>query len=325
MNTPLIPNTTIGQHDPARRERLLALIDAASRHHSSSIELRWPDQQEQLATTGRRDIDAWAPNGGLVTFGQQIRPHSAIARAGASFVTLPNIQTSELPSIDRSKKAAWVSSSADVAPTLDLVDSTPLRLSAFIRVSQQLLKTSALLAGGFLEAQLLSAIGAAIDESAILGSGTGQPYGLKTDPAIATLSIAGATPTFVELTEMERLVTANHGETDSEALRWLVDPATRKDLRVLQRIAGKELPVWPDDPKSGPLGIRGIASPWASASTIILGNFADLQIIQNGALEVFQPEDVADGKAGYVTLFAVGWFDCIALNPGKSFVRAVAP
>jgi HK97 family phage major capsid protein len=325
MNTPLIPQTSIGQHDPARRERLLALIDVAERRNSSSVSLRWPDQTAELAATGRRDIDAWDPNGKMLTFGQQIRRHSAIARCGASFVTLPGIQTSELPTIDRSKKAAWVTSSADVAPTLDLVDSTPLRLSAFIRVSQKLLKTSALLAGGFLEAQLLSAIGAAIDESAILGSGTGEPYGLKTDPAIAELSIAGATPTFVELTEMERLVSANHGETDSEALRWLVDPATRKALRVLPRIATKEVPTWPDDPKSGPLGIRGIASPWASASTCILGNFADLQIIQSGALEVFQPEDVSDAKSGWVSLFAVGWFDIVALNPAKSFVRAVAP
>lgn len=130
MNTPNTHQITaqkIGSADPHRQQRLLEIGDLLSRGKAGSVSLRWPDTTAENVADLRRDLlpsPGTAPSG-LQTFGQQVREHSAIARAGASFLTLPNLQTSALPSIDRSKKAAWVSSAADVAPTMDMVASTP--------------------------------------------------------------------------------------------------------------------------------------------------------------------------------------------------------
>ena len=216
MNT-IAPHSTVGLADNHRRQRLLDLAGLLARQDGGTINLRWPDQGDVLAHDGRRDLTFSGQVGGMLTLGQQIRQHSAIARAGSSFITLPVTQESSLPSIDRSKKATWGGVAANVAPTLDLTTSTPKRLSAFVTASKQLLKTSPILAAGFLEAQLLSAIGAAIDSAAINGTGTNQPVGLLTDPNLLeeqfTASLAVA-----DLVAMEKALADNHGEHDPAAL-----------------------------------------------------------------------------------------------------------
>jgi HK97 family phage major capsid protein len=316
---------SIGQADPRRKERLLSIGGLLSQGRAGSAELLWPTSAEFDLEQNRRDLlpAAGTVNSGLLTFEQQVRQHSAAVRAGATVLALQSLQDSALPSIDRSKKATWVAAAADVAPTLDVTNSKPLRLSAYITVSKQLFATSPGLASAFVERQLLSAIGAALDDSALNGSGTNQPFGLANDPDLLTYDCTPTAVTLADLTEMERLLSAAHGEADSNALSWLVDPATRKALRAAPRIAAKEVPLWPDLAGYGPLGLRGTVSPWAAAGTLILGNFADLLIIQSGALELTSDPTRSEALAGFSTLIISGFFDLVALNPAHSFIRAI--
>ncbi|NQX00457.1 phage major capsid protein [bacterium] len=315
----------LGPADHHRQERLLNIGDLLSRSGGGSVSLRWPDSTDEILADRRRDLlpAAGTSSSGLQTFEAQIRQHSAIVRAGASAITLPRHQTSALPTLDRTKRAAWVSTAADVAPTMDMVASAPLRLSAYITASRQLFKTSPTLAAAFVEKQLLSAIGAAIDHASLTGTGTDQPYGLLNEPDLLTFDCNTSAYTLADCTEMERLVSAAHGENESASLGWLADPATRKSLRALPRISGKEIPVWPDLRDIGPLGYRGTVSPWAPAGTLIFGNFGDLLILQSGSVEIINDPTRAEALAGYVTLIVAGYFDIVSLNPGHSFVRGI--
>ena len=312
----------IGKLDTLRRSRLLQISNLMARSDGGSASLEWPNAFDHGIEENRRDLTFAGHESQLLTLGQQIRQHSAIARAGASFLTVSTVGDSDLPSIDRSKKAAWVGTSGNVAPTLDLVLSTPKRLSAYLTISKQLLKTSPTLAASFVEAQLLSAIGAAIDDAAITSTGAGgTPTGLLADPSLQEHTLAGAA-TVADLLQMEKIVAENHGEHDHAALGWLTDPATRKALRALPRMTGGSAPVWPDSPGGGPLGYRGTTSPFAPATTLIFGNFADLLILQTGKIEVLSNPYTAD-TTGFIRLTVSGFFDILATNPSSSFVRAI--
>ena len=313
---------TVGYSDTLRRSRLLQISNLMARSDGGNASLEWPNAFDHGIEENRRDLTFAGHESQLLTLGQQIRQHSAIARAGASFLTLSTVGDSDLPSIDRSKKAAWVGNSADAAPVLDLILSTPKRLSAYLTISKQLLKTSPSLAASFVEAQLLSAIGAAIDDAAINSSGAGgTPVGLLADPGLQEHALAGA-PAVADLLLMEKIVTENHGEHDHAALGWLTDPATRKALRALPRMTGGSAPVWPDSPGGGPLGYRGTTSPFAASGTLIFGNFADLLILQTGKLEVLTNPYTAD-TTGFIRMTVSGFFDIVATNPSSSFVRAI--
>ena len=313
---------SVGQTDNRRRERLLELSTLLSRADGGTAQLRFPDIGEVLASDHRREMTAAYPHAGLQTFENQVRPHSAIIRAGATAITLPIVQDASLPSVDRSKKAAWVGTSANVAPTLDLTTSTPRRLSAYITASKQLMKLSPLLAGVFLEKQLLSAIGAALDDAAVNGSGTDEPFGLLADPNILehefTTDITAA-----DVLAMEKAVADAHGEAEAAYMGWIADSGTREALRGLPRLAGGSAPLWPDGLAQGPLGYRGTVSPFAPADTLIYGNLADLVILQSSSIEVMANPFTAGDTMGFVRMLISGWFDIVALNPEHSFIRAV--
>jgi HK97 family phage major capsid protein len=327
MNSPTtfqITGKKLGFADPHRQERLLGIGNLLSRSGGGSFSLRWPDAAAENIASQRDLVSAPGTiTAQMQTFGGQLREHSAVMRAGATAITIPRIQDSMLPSIDRSKKASWVSSASNASPTMDLVGSKPLRLSAFISTSRQLALTSPLLAAGFVEAQLLSAIGAALDDGALNGTGTDMPYGLLTEPDLLTYDCNTSAYTFADICEMERLVSAAHGESSAASLGWLSDPATRKSLRLLPKISGKELPAWPDGCDAGPLGYRGTVSPFAPANTLLFGNFGDLLVLQSGAIEISSDPTRSESLSGFRTLVVTAFLDIVSLNPGKSFVRGV--
>lgn len=318
----------LGPTDTHRRERLLEIASAIT--ETRTAKLRWPNIHDQAVADARRELDH---TGGPfsyqgITLGQQLRAHSAIARAGATFVSLPVLQDSALPSIDRSARAVWVDDAVDIGDgTIDLTKSIPHRVSAYIVVSKQLLKTAPILQASFIEAQLLSAIGAAID----YGVFESWHHGFLLSDYVAQHELAGVDITVGDMIEMEEKLSLAHGEAGTDALCWLVDPGTRKALRSVPRMEGGTHPAWPDEADSGPLGIRGVASPFAPAAvpltspgTVVLGRFEDLIVLQSGELEI-QPNPYSMDTEGFIRVLVQGYFDLVPLNPAASFIRAVAP
>ena len=320
--------SNLGAFDDHRRQRLLALIDLAQRGEGTA-ELEWPEQHDivtaahRTAGAGTRDIGPTAIGieNRLVTLDNQLRRHSAILRAGATAITVPGpLVDLELPTIDRSLKASW-GDAGETDPGIDMVGSTPHRLAAFITVSKQLLLQAPALAASYIEAQLLSAVGAAIDDAAINGTGTGQPFGLLTDSAIAEHEILDSAIAFPDVLAMEKALADAHGE-DASGMGWIADTATRQALRGT-RSAALPIPAWTDGPTGGPLGYPGIASPWAPAATLVYAHFPDLLVIQSNRIVVSATQTKSDALAGRLTLDINSFFDVVATNPAASFIRAV--
>jgi HK97 family phage major capsid protein len=314
-------NSELGQTDNFRTERLLAIADVLTRDQGGAS-LRWPSQSDILTASARRDFtNAPTPSTGPLSLGQQLRPHSAIARLGASFVTLPVIQDSGLPTVDRSKKAAW-GTAVDVDADLVLTTTTPRRLSAFVLVSKRLIRSSPVLASSFVEGQLLAAVAGALDAAAVTGTGAdGEPFGLLADGALLEYEMAGASLAVADLLGMEKAVADAHG--DNGDLAWLASTDVRQALRDVPRMTGSTVPLWPDSKNIGPLGYAAAASPWAPASSLILGNFTDLLVLQSGTVDILTNPYSLDTE-GFIRMTVSGYFDVVALSPESSFVRAVA-
>ena len=80
---------------------------------------------------------------------------------------------------------------------------------------------------------MLSAVGAAIDDAALNGDGSGDPalpIGLLTDPGLLEREFTTAY-TVADLIAMEKAVADNTANTSPAALGWLADPATREPPR----------------------------------------------------------------------------------------------
>ncbi len=317
MKTP--PANIIESTDSFRRERLLELADLVTGNHHRRIDLRWPDRD----TLQRSALNDWNNDGPrtVLSLSGQLAAHSAILRAGASTVTLDRFEDAVMPVLNRELLAAWGTNAADIGTEPLLVaDAAPRRLSAFVTVSDQLRHQSPLLVGQFIEAQLLSAIAAAIDKAALVGDGGQEPLGILNDDGILTHERTAANvDSLLDLAAMESAITDDHGEADPGAFVWITDASTRKTLRTTEGIGG---PIWGN--AGGPLGHRGIASPFAPPATVILAQAPKLVVVDWGKLQIENLTEVPQAKAGFRTLLVSGFFDflvsepsavCIAVNP----------
>lgn len=319
----ITPNSRVGETDTFRQKRLLDIVNLLHNSNRDAwCELHWPTREEAARTELNRDFSHTFNDRTLITMHQQLRHHSAIIRAGAEMFTADQVAEFSAPSIDRSKKAKWNSSGVDVSPLMNGSEAIPVRLSADIKFSRQLAMTSPLMASGFIESQVISAIGAALDDAAINGTGTGQPLGLLAHPSVPEVGASSAY-TFGNVLDMEKSVADNHGEADPYGMTWFADPATRKALRTTARSAGIASSIWSDGPGGGPLGYRGIASPWAPANTLVFGFAADILIVQFKEIILSTSPTRAEAIAGFQTMVASGSFTVTILNPANSFVRGV--
>lgn len=307
----LNPETTV-RFDAHRAERLLEM--SSSILGNRSVNLRWPSQDDEIIAS--RALDPGEPRDQIVTLESQLRQHSVVMRAGATAITLPVLADSTLPSIDRETAAAWGESSGDILPAgFDIVKSLPRRLSAYVTISKMLLKTSPVLGATYIEAQLLAAIGAALDKEAV----DPEAAGSLLSSVIPAYELADSLPIYTDLTAMEKVLTDAFAETGG-AIAWLCDTATRKHLRDTPRAEGLA-PIWNDN--TGPLGYAGFSSPRAEADTLVIGNFADFLIIQSGVVTI-TPNPYSEDVNGFVRVLVESYFDALPLRP-ESFVKAAQP
>jgi HK97 family phage major capsid protein len=307
--------------DSSRKQRLYDLAGIAFSNREQKLDLRWPDHD----TVQRAALNDWTNDGPrtLLTLAGQLRQHSAIVRAGASVTTVTEFLDVIAPNISRTLEASWGDNTADIgSEPISAVASRPKRLSAFINVSDRLRHQSPLLTGQWLEAQLLSAMGVALDKAALVGTGDdSQPLGLLNDDEILTHERTTAdVDTLDDLAGMEEAIANSHGEADPGNFCWIVDPATRRALRSSEGAGG---PLWPSN-TLGPLGHRLEASPHAPAGTVVLAQAEKITVMDWNRLTVENLVNREQALEGFRTLLVSGWFDvivsdpravCVAINP----------
>lgn len=322
----------IGPVDDARRERLLQLDGLFRSNSTERLEIRFPSPREQQRA-GLSNFGNEGPSTKLLGLGDQLADYSKLIKNGASVVSHDRFEDLVAPVVDRSLQASW-GNSGDLDNTpLTVADAKPKRLSAYITISDQLRVQNPILAGSFIEAQLLASIGTALDDAAINGTGVGDiPLGILNDASLPTHTRGvGSSEELADLTKMEEIIADAHGEIDPSDYRWLCDPATRKRLRetpgynVSGNFGGA---AWDASatPQAGGgiLGYHGVALPTAPNDTLILTQMSQLAVLDWSVLKIENLIDRTQALAGFRTMLVSGFFDfavidpnaiCIAINP----------
>lgn len=302
----------IGKVDDARRERLLQLDELCRSKSRESLKIRWPSAQEQQRAS-LDDFGSEGPATRLIGLGDQLADYSKLIQNGASVISHDKFENLCVPIVDRALTAAW-GDSGDLNNTpLSVADAKPKRLSSYIVISNQLRVQNPLLAGSFIEAQLLSSIATALDDAVLNGSGTNdEPLGILADTSLPTHSRASAgVNAEADLLAMEKAISDSHGEHDPEDFVWLLASDTRESLR---KLGGTSDPVFRPGGGAGPLGYKSAVMPTAPNGTAILTQASQLAIFDWSSLEIETIPDVDQLTEGFKTMLVSGFFDVAVLD-----------
>ncbi len=307
---------TLAISDKFRQERLLELHRLLTGPNPAGLtQLRWPDQNEAESVAFRDFTQGWQPGRQVLQLEHSLRGHSAVVDAGATVQHL-GVRSGDvhLPAIDRSKAAGWGTAPQDVEPGTPLNLIEPKRVWATVVVSTQLVKQTGISGAAFVEAQLLAAIGSALDRAAINGSGdNGEPVGILNDGSVTDATPGTASgPNFARIVGMEKGIADAFGEV-SDKLTLICAP----DVRAKMRLVDTDSPtsdafrtsIW-DSCKD----FARIATPHAPDGSLILGDLSQLVIGHWGTVDILVNPYSQDTE-GFVRLTATMYADVIALRP----------
>jgi HK97 family phage major capsid protein len=269
---------------------------------------------------------------------------------GAQTLQLPTPVT--IPRQAAAGAANWVGES--VASTLSVgnfeqITLTPKGISANQQYSEQLLVTNEPSVDALIRNDILNIIGIAIDLAALHGTGSTQPTGIIGTSGIGSVALAtngqilggaAAATAYPAMVSLETLVSA--ANADQGALAYLMRSSHRGSLRIAQRFASTDSPVWTNY-IAGPGVIPGngsndgIVNGYRAAVTnqiatnlttgtattitspIFFGNWNELLIGQfnGGATEIIVDPYTAGANA-VVRLYARHWID-IGVRHAASF------
>lgn len=306
------PKSNPFRSDDSRRQRILTIAEALGTSTQRSFDLHWPDETaEQRAMAATLDPGP----GTILSLADQLRPHSPLVASGVvEIMRRDQFQSEVLPILDRSLLAAWGdATSTDLfdGHSQTVADVEPRRVSAYVKISDQIATQNPTYAGIFAEAQILAAIAGAIDRAVIQGSGAdGEPLGISNDSDLPEVEVAGTLPAvaFADLTGMEKLLCDGHEELSGAS--WIASSTTRQALRSTAAPADA---AWAPSPQ-GPLGRPVVASAHAPA------NF--LALVERGSIAVpvwsMKIESVISREerlAGWKTIFVSAFCDVAIARP----------
>lgn len=311
----------VGEMDYARCQRLLKLADFTRINGKLIHELEWPNEYEQQRAAFDADLN---PQGQatIVPLSRQLADHSQLIRAGVPVITQNEFRDAVVPTLNKKKEGSWgKSTSVDVGDeALTAGFMKPKRVSCFIVLSDQLAIQNELLAGRFVEQQILSSLGRAIDKAALTGAGGEEvPEGLFVDTDILTHERATAgVDTLADLAAMEKAITDADGDGFDDSHFWICDTTTKETLRTTEGIGS---PIWSGN---GPLGRQGIASVHAPANSLVLASKESMAFLDFNKVKVESLTNITQATQGFRTLFCSAWLDFAVLDP-NAICKAVNP
>jgi HK97 family phage major capsid protein len=228
-----------------------------------------------LAAIGDRAMASTPGSKGGYLATPETRPPADVLRpwsVAASALPLDNLRGSVvIPRVSAAATATWLgaegsSGPSETPPTLGSVDLTPRTLLAIISVSIQVIRQAQAMEP-FLRAQLLRAVGEALDVAFFAGTGASQPLGLLQTAGISTQS--GTSLAHAGILAMRQKVLTAGGREDQ--LQWVGTPAVQELLGARERATGGGQFLWGD---SGILGRPANATKNAPASALTVGDFS---------------------------------------------------
>lgn len=239
----------------------------------------------------RQSTQTGAEGGALVGqaatgFAGAVRAALVAGQAGATVITGLQADAS-IPTIETGASAYWLQES--LAGASDVTDSTPVMgrglvspktVAASVPVSRRLMLQGQPDVAGVIAADVIAALGHAIDAAALGASGDpNAPDGLIQALAARKVTLAGSVPTWSELLDLEQDVMDGNG-TDPA---FIISPAMARALKEAETVTGSGRHVL-----SGGMiaDRRALITSSMPATTVLAGQFSDLVICMWGGIDL---------------------------------------
>jgi HK97 family phage major capsid protein len=236
-----------------------------------------------------------------------LRAKSVCGRLGAQLIdglVSGNLGNLKLPRANLGGVASWQpekSPGPDADPNFDTIALTPKRITGSTVLSRQLILQSSPDIEAFVANDLATAIGVAVDNAALNGTGTApQPLGILHYPVNAsgsyTYSSRSANVTFggpaswASVLSFEKILEQGLVSNDG-SYGYCVDPTVRDKWQQTAKLTGYPSFLWenlPDDPDFGRVnGRKAISSTQLPAGQVIFGKWSELLVCTWLGVEVF--------------------------------------
>ena len=236
-----------------------------------------------------------------------------------------------IPGQSGAATAYWVTEGnapTESQQTIRQVTMSPKTVGAFTDISRKLILQESIGVEAFVQRDLATVIGLAIQSVAIQGGGSNEPNGILATAGIGDVAggTNGAAPTWANIVELESDVSVANADVGS--LAYLTNARVRGRLKTTYEDGpGSGIRVWQngDTPLNGyraavtnavPSNLtKGTANGICSA--IIFGNFADLMIGMWGGLDL-TVDPYSNSTSGTVRVVALQDVD-VAVRNAVSF------
>jgi HK97 family phage major capsid protein len=227
----------------------------------------------------------------------------------------------EIPKITGASTGYWVGEGAEITPsqiTTGMVTGQTRKCAAISIASRELIQQGPG-ADAIINQDLARVLALAVDLAAFKGTGAGnQPKGIANWPGVGTSSLASCTPEKL----MTFLLQLENANADEGNIGWAFSPTGWDVIRKLKD-ANNQYYLRPDlamGEKKSLLGYPVKSTTQLSAGDAIVGNFADMLILEWGGMEFRASEETYDAfKKVQVWLRALTMTD-IVIRRGASFV-----
>lgn len=269
----------------------------------------------------------------VTNFIELLRNSLVLGQAGATTLTglVGNIA---IPRQTGGATAYWVAESnaptSASNPTFDQVPMTPKTVGAYTDISRKLLLQSSLDVESFVQRDLATTLGLAIDLAGLHGTGlNNQPTGIAATSGIGSVvgGNDGAAPDWNDIVDLETEIASANAAVDRMA--YVTNAKVRGKLKKTAIESGYPDKVWATNAGNTPLnGYRALVSNQVSStltkgassgvcSAIFFGNWADLIIGLWGGLDLMV-DPYTGSTTGTVRVVALQ--DCdIAVRHAESF------
>jgi HK97 family phage major capsid protein len=255
--------------------------------------------------------------GASVTGFDALNDVSALVRAGATVWSDRPVGNVQMPGFATQSAANWIAEGGTGTasePTLTATSATPKTCIAVLKVAKQLLLQGGPVIDGMINRHLLQRIGRALDVAGLGGtSGSTNPVGIPFLSGLGT-ALTGTSLTWANVLTLQQAAASS--ATNDANIKVVSTPAVRATLSARQRASNTSTFIWEANTVAG---MPAIATPNALASSIIVGDFSQTQILTFGlSLESdpfsnFMNEIVAvkavlyaDIQTAYPSAFGVG-------------------
>jgi HK97 family phage major capsid protein len=265
------------------------------------------------------------------SFIEMLRNRMVLNAAGAQMLT-GLVGDVAIPKQSAGATAYWVAESGaptESQQTLAQVALAPKTVGAWTDISRKLLKQASIDVEGFVQRDIATVVGLAIDLAGLHGTGSNnQPTGVAATSGIGSVAGGdnGLAPTWAHVVQLETEVAQDNA--DVGAMAYVTNAKVRGKLKTTQVTAtyGDRM-IWADGPT--PLnGYRSLVSNQVSSaltkgsssgvcSAIFFGNWADLIIGMWGGLDVLV-DPYTGGTSGTVRVIALQDVD-VAIRHAESF------